>query len=125
MILLITLTVLNSILTAYTRNVQEVTLYLGRELAAGNELAGNQGFQDAITPKMQTTRNYLMFALLAATVVAAFLVSWVWVPISLVAWVVLSVVARLFMPKDVFYYARGIGQDLARREADYVKSNDH
>ncbi len=123
--LLIIIILINGLLAAYTRNVQATTLFLGRELAQGNELAGNTGFQDAITSKAQTIRNYLMFALIFLMALVALLIKWYWIPVALVAWILVQGVSRVFLPKDVLHYANGIGQSLARREADYAKDNDH
>ena len=44
--------------TAYTRNVQEITLELGRSLS---NTGSQTGIQDAITPRWQTRNNILMF----------------------------------------------------------------
>ncbi len=105
--------------------MQDVTLYVGREIAKDNELSGKYGFQDAITPRAQTARNLALFPSLALVLVLAFTVAWYWSLVSLAAFFVVAIMARQAMPKQETHYLRAILNDLARREANYAKKNDH
>ena len=49
--------------SAFTKNVQETTLYIGKTLFEADD--DTTGVQDAITPSWQTRNNIIMFVLLA------------------------------------------------------------
>jgi hypothetical protein len=123
--ILIAVVLFQSVLLAYTMRIQKTTLYVGKKIAEGNELAPRNGFQNAITPKAQNYRNWTTFILFAVIAVLAFRIAWYWALVAIIAIIPLSVIiANLFLPKSLAFYIRVIFLDLARRSADYRKKGD-
>lgn len=124
--LVIAIIFFEGILLAYTNNIQKTTLYVGKKIAEGNELASpRNGFQDAITPKAQNYRNWTSFILLAAIVILALRIAWYWIPVAIfVTFTLSTIVARLFLPRSLSFYIKLIFQDLANRSATYRKKGD-
>jgi len=109
----------------YNSKMQGVTLYFGRYMARDNELAGPNGFQDAITPKFQDKLNGFLFVALAAVIAGFFLFTWYIPLLGVVTLFVAAAVAGAFAPKKLFPYIGKIVGNLARRSADYAKKGDN
>jgi hypothetical protein len=66
----------SAIVIAYTMAFQKSTLFWGKRLASDDELL-TSGFQDALTPKLQTIRNIFIFiSFLASSVAGLILIRW-------------------------------------------------
>lgn len=109
----------------YNSKMQGVTLYFGRYMAKDNELAGPNGFQDAITPGFQDKLNGFVFVALIAVAAGFFIFKW-YVPIAgIISYFVVAGVSAAFAPKKLYPYIGKIVGSLARRSADYAKKGDH
>lgn len=109
----------------YNSKMQGVTQYFGRYMALDNELAGPNGYQDAITPKFQNKLNGFFFVVFIAVVGGFFVFNW-YVPIlGIATFGLVAGISAAFAPKKLFPYIGKIVGSLARRSADYAKKGDH
>jgi hypothetical protein len=114
------------VLWAYTRGVQEATLFWGRRLGEGNELLPATGMQDAITPPGQNTRNTVMFAsFLALPIVGVHQLGWAIGIGGLVGSFVASIIIWAVLPKpDSTFFFQIILRGLADRRAKFARASD-
>ena len=76
--ILVILILVAGILGAYTMKFQQATLNLGKELAPGNPSL-TTGFQDAITPKIQSLRQIIWpILILAIFIYGTIFYKWYW-----------------------------------------------
>ncbi len=84
--IIVVFAVLLSALTGYTMVIQGTTLALGRLLISESALIRGTGVQDAITPKIQTTRNIVaMILFLPLFILTTYAYAWyhaLWVIIA-------------------------------------------
>lgn len=124
-ILLIALIGLTAWLFAYTGKVQSTTLWAGRRIGEPEfESQHPKGFQDAITPKAQTTMNILVFILYFAILVIGSIIKWYVGVAGVVIALFSSVIIGRFLSNDLERYLLSLINNMARREADYRKDND-
>jgi ABC-type multidrug transport system fused ATPase/permease subunit len=124
-IVLFALIGLTAWLFAYTGKVQSATLWAGRRIGEPEfETQNPKGFQDAITPKAQTTTNILVFILYFAILVMGSIIKWNAGTAGVVIAVFASVIMGRFLSNDLDRYLLGLTNNMARREADYRKDND-
>ena len=113
--------------SAYTKNMQETTLRMGRMLFQTEELRGT-GVQDAITPKWQTRNIIIMYvALIVYAGVCVYVLVW-YLGILLFLFtffILIPVVAKTLMPRPLSYhFIDKIQKDLERRHHDYQASGN-
>lgn len=125
LIVLAGLALLTGIIASYTNKVQATTLWAGKILA-GNEFAEQlpTGFQDAITPKSQNTRNLLLPILLISILVFGSFQAWYLGVTALIVTFFIYVIAARFISDDLEYYLLRLISAMDNREADYRKNND-
>lgn len=113
-------------LWAYTRGVQEATLFWGRRLGEGNEFLPATGMQDAITPPGQNARNTVMFAsFLALPLVGVHQLGWAIGLGGLFVSFVASSIIRAFLPKpESTFFFQAILRGLANRRAKFARASD-
>lgn len=113
-------------LWAYTRAVQEATLFWGIRLRKDNPLLPATGMQDAITPRSQTARNILcMTALVAIPIVGVWRLGWPAGVGGTVMAVVVSSLLRSLLPKPGSPYLFSvIVRGLSRRRAAFARASD-
>jgi hypothetical protein len=84
-------------LWAYTRGVQEATLFWGKQLGKGNELLPATGMQDAITPPGQNTRNIIaILSVFALPILGAYYLGWIVGLVGFVSSFIARSIIRLF-----------------------------
>lgn len=115
-----------AVLWAYTRGVQEATLFWGKRLGEGNELLPATGMQDAITPPGQNARNTVMFAsFLALPIVGVHQLGWAIGLGGLFGSFVVSSIFGAFLPKpDSTFFFETILRGLANRRAKFARASD-
>lgn len=113
-------------LGAYTANFQESTLLFGKMLAPDNELLP-AGYQDAITPNAQNTRNIIYFLLLAAVFIYGIISFQWWQGILfffLTFFIGIPLAKRLLPKPGTSHFYEKIKRSLLKRQASYRKAND-
>jgi hypothetical protein len=118
--------IITGILAAYTYNMQAVTSFIGREIAEKEivEQLAPRGFQDAITPRYQDIRNWLLMTMLLGIIIIGYLIKWYFVPIGLFLFSFLQFIFKQLLPKNINYYLIKLIANMDNRYADYVKSGD-
>jgi membrane protein insertase Oxa1/YidC/SpoIIIJ len=123
---LIALIILTGILGAYAMNFQKTTLILGKRLAPDNPLL-RTGFQDAITPKIQTARN-IIWPILDIVIFVYGLVfyKWYWgIGFAALTFIIVIPIFRIILPKaGSNIYKNKIEKELTKRLAQYKKCGD-
>lgn len=113
--------------SAYTKNMQQTTLALGKQLASDNPLLP-AGLQDAITPPWQTRNNIAMFALWAGVLVYGFVIfEWYWALLgfALLIFLLMPLCSLLLMPRPCSsHYVNLIRRSLEKRLEDYRAIGD-
>ena len=119
--------VIVALFSAYTKNMQQTMLRLGRMLFDNGNPPGT-GVQDALTPNWQTRNNIIMIVGLGvfAIVCFYFLVWYFAIALFLLTFFVLiPVVSVLLMPRPLsWHYIRKIQADLQRRQKEYGEIGD-
>ncbi len=125
-LIFVALCVACAFLWAYTRGVQEATLFWGKRLGEGNELLPSTGMQDAITPPGQNARNTVMFAsFLALPIVGVHQLGWAIGLGGLFGSFVVSSIVRAFLPRpDSTFFFHTILRGLANRRAKFARHSD-
>jgi len=114
------------LLGAYTMNFQKTTLALGKKLASDNPLLPT-GFQDAITPKMQTARNIIYpILILAVFVYGIIFFKWYWgIGFAVLTFFIVIPILKLILPRaGSDFYKEKIKKALLKRQAQYRKAGD-
>lgn len=121
--ILLCMTVLVTILTAYSLRFCEATLLVGRGLADSDS---NAGYQDAISPPWQTN-----LALMAYTGTLAVLVAIWWQNgfgacfVGLILVIIGVGITQAILPKaDSSHFERLILRSMVKRYADFVRDGD-
>lgn len=112
-------------ISAYIGKLQAVTLWAGRRIYEPDfESQQSRGFQDAITPKLQTIMNAVVIALYIAIVVVGVLISWYVIIAAIPCYFLFHVIFSRLFSNDLEKYVIFLGADVMRREADYRKEGD-
>jgi hypothetical protein len=124
-VVLVLLSLVTVILSAYTLRFQRSTLILGKRIAEDNPFMP-MGFQDAITPKAQTQRSIIAFILFLITAVYCFIFyPWYIAIILILSILILIPIVMAFMPSpESAFFKKRITQDLLKRKSQYVKVGD-
>jgi hypothetical protein len=93
-------------------------------MARGNELAGERGFQDGITPRYQPVRGILSWLLFIGCIAYGFWINTYVAVVCLFALPACSYLAGLFLPDTIEFYVRHLLFVMNNRTADYAKSGD-
>jgi len=115
-----------ALLWAYTRGMQEATLFWGSRLGEDNPLLPRTGMQDAITPPVQNVRNIVaLSSLLAIPAVGVWQLGWVAGLVGTIAMLAASAVIRSFLPKpQSLYFSQVIIRGLSRRRDLFAGASD-
>lgn len=125
--LILLLSLVLALLTAYTVAMQKTTRSVGRLLIGKAPDDPGAGVQDAITPRAQTTRNVLMFSLfLVIFGLTTYQYAWYHA-----IWVVLACLVGSYIPRAILGLHPGsprlvtsIARDMARRRQAFLDSGD-
>ena len=122
---LIILIPINGILSAYTSKFQSTTLWAGKKIASEElkDIKPN-GYQDAITPKVQNIRNILKIILSISIFIIGTIKIWYLGVFGLVCVFIISNIASKCIPDKIEFYLFKIFTSLVNREANYLKNND-
>ena len=124
--LLWALVVVTGSIMAFAGRVQATTLWAGRAIApADAEELMPTGVQDAITPRWQTWVNYAYMGGMLAILIVGSAQRWYLGIVAVIVAVIVQSVVGAILPKRAASYLKWILVDLANREADYRKQNDH
>jgi hypothetical protein len=106
---------------AYTTAFQSATLFWGKKISVSPE---STGLQDAITPKSQTYRIYLMLLFIISAIVAGFIIKWYIGLLCLPAILfVATMIKSFFLPRTQSgYYKKRILINLENRLAHFQET---
>ncbi len=125
-IILVSLILVTGLLGAYTMNFQKTTLILGKKLAPDNPLLP-AGFQDALTPKLQTVRNVTYFMLVLVVLIYS-LIYYKWyyaAGFAGLTFFVMTPILKIALPKPGSdFYEQMIKKDLLKRQAQYSEAGN-
>ena len=124
--ILIVLILVTGLLGAYTMNFQQTTLALGRKLVSDNPSLPT-GYQDAITPKMQTARNIIWPILIVVVFFYGLIFyKWYWgLGFAVLTFFVVIPIMKLIFPRaGSDFYKEKIKRAMLKRLAQYKKAGD-
>jgi hypothetical protein len=124
--ILIVLILASGLLGAYTMNFQQTTLTLGKRLLSDNPFLPT-GFQDSITPKVQTARNIIWPILIGVVFVYGLIFyKWYWgIGFAVLTFIIVIPILKLILPRSGSdFYKERIKRDLLKRLAQYKKAGD-
>lgn len=124
--ILILLIIITGTLGAYTLNFAKTTLNLGKRLAPENPFL-SRGFQDTITPPLQTIRGITWpILILGILVYGIVLYKWYFgIGFAILTFFVVIPILKNILPKaDSEFYIRRVRKSLLERQSLYIKFGD-
>jgi hypothetical protein len=124
-IFLVLLILITVSIGAYTFKFQRATLYIGKKLAGGNPYLPT-GFQNSITPTIQTIRFIISIILFIITVAYCFIFfKWYLALVFIIVMFIATSIVMAFLPKeDSDYFKKKIKTGLLKRKLHYMNIGD-